>query len=60
MKAREAGSWHRALSLEIESADDPPTYQAAWALYRAAPPDLAPSLLEAIQAARDELKESAD
>lgn len=51
-QARTAGRWAWALELELLSADDPPTFSRAWALYRAAPVDRAPGLLEAIQEAR--------
>lgn len=51
-EARGLGSWERAVDLEIQAADDAPAYTAAWALYRAAPADLAPGLLAAIQEAR--------
>jgi len=59
-EARAAGLWSRAMTLELLSADDPPTYARAWALYRDAPVELAPDLLEDIKDARkDALDEKA-
>ncbi|MDA1195429.1 MAG: hypothetical protein O2894_09630 [Planctomycetota bacterium] len=58
--AREDGRWQRALEIEIATADDPPAYRAAWAVYRDAPPDVAPGLLAAIGAAKAAHAESAD
>lgn len=58
--AREAGRWMRAVQIEIMTADDPPAYRRAWALYRDAPPDQAPDLLAAITDAKQSHAESAD
>ncbi|MDJ0521288.1 MAG: hypothetical protein QNJ90_04365 [Planctomycetota bacterium] len=50
--ARQRGSWSRALELELMTADDPPTFTRAWAVYRGAPVERAPSLLETLQEAK--------
>lgn len=55
-----AGRWHRAVAIELMTAEDPPAYRGAWAVYRDAPPDRAPALLEAITDAKQAHAESAD
>lgn len=59
-EATRAGLWQRAVQIELITADDPPAYRAAWAIYRAATPVDAPALLEAIQAAKSAHAESSD
>ena len=56
-EARSEGRWSRAMDLELLAADDPPTFQRAWALYQAAPPEFAPDLLDEIKDARADLSE---
>ena len=56
-RAKEEGRWTRAMELELLSADDPPSFSRAWALYQGAPVELAPGLLEAIQEAREDLED---
>ena len=51
--------WDRAIELELLTAEDAPTYAAAWALYDRAPPNKAPDVLEAIGEARSD-REKAD
>ncbi len=58
--AKRAGRWERAVEIELQAAGDPPTFAAAWALYRAAPADRAPGLLKAITAAKEAHAESDD
>lgn len=57
-EARRAHAWARALELELLTADDPPTFERAWTVYKQAPHDQAPAMLEAIQEARADLEES--
>lgn len=57
-EAQAEGHWLRAVTLELQSADDPPAYVRAWAVYRAAPVEIAPDLLEAITDAREAHMES--
>ena len=57
LEARSEGRWSRAMDLELRAADDPPTFQRAWALYQAAPPEFAPDLLDEIKDARADLSE---
>jgi endonuclease YncB( thermonuclease family) len=45
--------WSRAMDLAIGAAEDPPEFAGAWELYRRAPPDEAPALLEQIRKARE-------
>lgn len=52
--------WLRAVEIELLSADDPPDYRRAWAIYRQAPADQGSDLLEAITAAKQAHAESAD
>lgn len=58
--AKQEGLWSRAVQIELMTADDPPAYAGAWAVYRAAPPDQAPDLLAAITDAKAAHAESAD
>lgn len=51
--------WERAVEIELITAEDAPTYSAAWALYDDVPPNKAESVLEAITEARRE-REAAD
>jgi hypothetical protein len=53
---REAGRdrWSQALDMAIVSAEDPPEFRAAWDVYRKAPPDEGPALLERLRKAREE------
>jgi hypothetical protein len=46
--------WSRATELALASAEDPPQFAEAWEVYRRAPPDEAPALLEQIQEARED------
>lgn len=57
--AKSADKWIRALSLELDTADDPPAYLRAWSLYAAAPVARAPALLEGLQAAQAAARERA-
>jgi hypothetical protein len=59
-RARTEGHWQRALEVALAAADDAPHYEAAWAVYRDAPPEVASSLLEMIQDARKAREESSD
>lgn len=56
--AQRAGLWMRAVQIELTTADDPPAYTQAWAVYRAAPPDQAPEVLKAITDAKQAATES--
>jgi hypothetical protein len=49
--------WERALEIEILTADDPPTYARAFALYERCPAREAEDLLEAIDEARKDFAE---
>ena len=51
--------WDRAVEVELLTAEDAPTYAAAWAVYDRAPPQDAVSALAAIGEARSE-QEKAD
>jgi len=51
-EARAQQHWGRALAIEVTTADDPPTYARAWALYRQAPADRAAGLLASLRAAK--------
>ena len=57
VEATAEGRWRRALGLELLSADDPPAFTRAWALYQGAPVELAPELLDDIQGAREDYAE---
>ena len=64
-RARESSAWSRALEVELMTADDPPEFTRAWAVYRAAPLERAPALLETLKEAKAEAvaaakKESGD
>jgi hypothetical protein len=59
-EARDTGAWLRAAQAEIAAADDPPEYGKAWEVYRAAPAQIAPGLLEEVTDAREERAESSD
>ena len=58
--ASQAGRWQRAVEIEILTADDAPDFRRAWAVYRAAPPDVGSELLAAILAAKEAHGESGD
>jgi hypothetical protein len=58
--AKASRHWERAVQIELQAAGDAPAYEAAWALYRAAPADRAPGLLKAITAAKEAHAESDD
>ena len=58
-EAKSAAKWTRALKLELDTADDPPAFQRAWALYASAPVDWAPTLLEELQDAQADANEQA-
>ncbi len=57
--AQQREEWGRALELELITADDPPAFTRAFAVYKAAPPLFAPDLLEEIQDARADHEEQA-
>ena len=57
--AETAGNWVRALHIELQTADDPPAFTRAWAVYAAAPVGRAPALLEVLQEAQADAAESA-
>lgn len=59
-EAKADGRWRRALSLELLSADDPPAFARAWALYQGAPVEFAPDLLDDIKGARADFAEEND
>jgi hypothetical protein len=52
-QAQEKGDWDDAAEILILSADDPPKYAEAWALYEKAPPSDAEDVLEEIRKARE-------
>jgi hypothetical protein len=54
------GKWGHALATELRTADDPPTFSRAWALYRRAPAERAEELLQDIVEARAEVAEEPD
>lgn len=60
VEAKAEGRWRRALGLELLSADDPPAFTRAWALYQGAPVELAPELLDDIKGAREDYAEEHD
>ena len=51
--------WDRAVELELLTAEDAPTYAAAWVVYDRAPPSKAEAVLAAIVEARSD-REKAD
>jgi hypothetical protein len=50
--------WKVAAQTEIDAADDPPTYKAAWAVYDRTPAKDALAVLETIQKARKDYEDS--
>jgi len=52
--AREDGDWGRMAKIQILTADDPPKYAAAWAVYEETPPSEAQDVLDLIVEARGE------
>jgi len=58
-EAKGLGKWTQALRLELKTADDPPAYKLAWALYASAPVDRASALLGDIKDAQADAKEAA-
>jgi hypothetical protein len=47
------GRVRRAVDIEIQAAEDAPTYSGAWRLYREVPPNRAEAVLSAIRDARE-------
>jgi hypothetical protein len=52
--------WSDAVQIALDTAADPPTFAAAWEVYRRAPADEAPDVLKEIQDARKEWSEAKD
>ncbi len=55
-KLEHDSEWVRAAEVQMMAADDAPAFRAAWDVYRRAPPDEAPAVLEAIGKAREKLQ----